>query len=589
MIRASERRKQRAATTLKREQAEPPRYRARRVTLLFLLSIAGLAVIWRAVDQQIFETDFLQQEGDRRHLRVVEVPAHRGMILDRRGEPLAVSTPVDSIWANPRVISTKLKDLAPLAAALGRDVKDLRKQLLRRQDRSFVYLKRRANPDLSERVMQVVRDKKLAGVELQREYRRFYPSGEVFAHVVGFTNIDDKGQEGIELAYNEWLSGTSGSKRVIRDGRARVVADVENIQSPKPGQTLTLSLDWRLQFLAYRELMAAVSKHKARSGSVVVLDAKTGEVLAMVNQPGFNPNSANKSGGRIRNRAMTDLFEPGSTMKPFIVATALERGKIHADAKVDTSPGRYKVGRNLIRDVRNYGLIDVATIIRKSSNVGISKIALTIPSRDLWESLSNLGFGSSSYSGFPGEAGGHLAAFQQWSKFDHATISFGYGLSVTPLQLARAYLVLAADGVSFPITMLRQEKPAKGKRVFKASTARIVRSMLEDVVSSGGTAPAAAIKGYRVAGKTGTVRKSISGGYAEDRFVSVFAGLAPAGNPRLVMVVMLDEPSAGKYYGGLVAAPVFSKVMGGALRLLNVSPDDPSHVGLRVAESVGRR
>lgn len=584
---ASERRKKRAATTLKREQAELPRYRARRWTLLTLLWIAGLAVIWRAVDQQIFETDFLQNEGDRRHLRVVEVPAHRGMILDRRGESLAVSTPVDSIWANPRVISTKSEGLASLAAALGWKVRDLQKQLLERSDRSFMYLKRRANPDLSERVMQIVRDEKLAGVELQREYRRFYPSGEVFAHVVGFTDIDDKGQEGMELAFDEWLSGTSGSKRVIKDGRARVVADVENIRSPRPGRTLALSLDWRLQFLAYRELKAAVSKHKARSGSVVVLDVKTGEVLAMVNQPAFNPNGSKRSGGRVRNRAVTDLFEPGSTMKPFIVASALENGLIQPGTRINTSPGQFKVGQNLIKDIRNYGTIDITTVIRKSSNVGISKIALNIPPERLWNSLLGLGFGTSSGSGFPGEAGGHLATFDQWSRFDHATISFGYGLSVTPLQLARAYSVLASDGISRPVTMQRRDEAEDGKRIFRASTARAVRSMLEAVVSSEGTAPAAAIKGYRVAGKTGTVHKSISGGYAEDRFFSVFAGMAPAGNPRLVAVVVIDEPSAGKYYGGQVAAPVFSKVMGGALRLLNVSPDELSRDGLRMAKAVG--
>lgn len=585
---AGEKRKKRAATTRKREQAELPRFRARRWTLLTLLWIAGVAVIWRAVDQQIFETDFLQHEGERRHLRVVEVPAHRGMILDRRGEPLAVSTPVDSIWANPRVISTKTEDLSALAKALGRDVKGLQKQLQQRHDRSFVYLKRRANPDLSEEVMQVVRKQKLAGVELQREYRRFYPSGEVFAHVVGFTDIDDKGQEGMELAYNDWLSGTSGSKRVIRDGRARVVADVENIQSPRPGQTLTLSLDWRVQFMAYRELKAAVSKHKARSGSVVVLDVKTGEILAMVNQPAFNPNGSKRGGGRIRNRAMTDLFEPGSTIKPFVVASALEKGVIRPDTKINTSPGRFKVGRNLIKDIRNYGVIDVATVIRKSSNVGISKIALDILPEDLWESFIGLGFGASTNSGFPGEVGGRLAAFDRWSKFDHATLAFGYGLSVTPLQLARAYSVLASDGVSRPVTIQRRDAPAEATRVFSPSTARTVRSMLEGVVSAKGTAPAAAIKGYRVAGKTGTVRKSISGGYAEDRFFSVFAGMAPASEPRLVTVVMIDEPSAGKYYGGQVAAPVFSNVMGGALRLLNVSPDEFPGDALRMAKSVGR-
>ncbi len=584
---AGERRKKRAATTLRREQAELPRFRARRWTLVTLLWIAGAAVIWRAVDQQIFETDFLQHEGERRHLRVVDVPAHRGMILDRRGEPLAVSTPVDSIWVNPRVISTNTEDLTSLAKVLGQDVKLLQKQLRQRQDRSFMYLKRRANPDLSEKVMQVVRSEKLAGVELQREYRRFYPSGEVFAHVVGFTNIDDKGQEGVELAFNDWLSGTSGSKRVIRDGRARVVADVENIQSPRPGQELTLSLDWRVQFMAYRALKVAVNKHKARSGSVVVLDVKTGEVLAMVNQPAFNPNGSKRGGGRIRNRAMTDLFEPGSTIKPFVVASALEKGLIQPGTKINTAPGRFKVGKNLIKDVRNYGVIDIATVIRKSSNVGISKIALGIPPVDLWESFLGLGFGTSTNSGFPGEVGGRLAAFDQWSKFDHATLAFGYGLSVTPLQLARAYSVLASDGLSRPVTIQRRETAVDGTRVFSASTARTVRSMLEAVVSSRGTAPAAAIKGYRVAGKTGTVRKSISGGYAEDRFFSVFAGMAPATNPRLVTVVMIDEPSAGKYYGGQVAAPVFSKVMGGALRLLNVSPDEFPGDSLRLAKSVG--
>ncbi len=584
---AGERRKKRAATTLRREQAELPRFRARRWTLVTLLWIAGAAVIWRAVDQQIFETDFLQHEGERRHLRVVDVPAHRGMILDRRGEPLAVSTPVDSIWVNPRVISTKTEDLSSLAKVLGQDVKLLQKQLRQRQDRSFMYLKRRANPDLSERVMQVVRSEKLAGVELQREYRRFYPSGEVFAHVVGFTNIDDKGQEGVELAFNDWLSGTSGSKRVIRDGRARVVADVENIQSPRPGQALTLSLDWRVQFMAYRALKIAVNKHKARSGSVVVLDVKTGEVLAMVNQPAFNPNGSKRGGGRIRNRAMTDLFEPGSTIKPFVVASALDKGLIQPGTRINTAPGRFKVGKNLIKDIRNYGVIDIATVIRKSSNVGISKIALGIPPVDLWESFLGLGFGTSTNSGFPGEVGGRLAAFDQWSKFDHATLAFGYGLSVTPLQLARAYSVLASDGLSRPVTIQRRETAVDGTRVFSASTARTVRSMLEAVVSSQGTAPAAAIKGYRVAGKTGTVRKSISGGYAEDRFFSVFAGMAPATNPRLVTVVMIDEPSAGKYYGGQVAAPVFSKVMGGALRLLNVSPDEFPGDSLRLAKSVG--
>ena len=582
---ASEKRKKRAATQLKQEQAELPRFRVRRWTVLTLLWIMGLAVIWRAVDQQVYQTDFLKHEGERRHLRVVEVPAHRGMIQDRRGEPLAVSAPVDSIWANPRVISTDKKDLAPIAKLLGQDVKELQRLLRKKSDRSFVYLKRRANPDLSAKVMQVAQKNKLAGIDVQREYRRFYPSGEVFSHVVGFTNVDDKGQEGMELAFDDWLKGTTGSKRVIKDGRSRIVADVENIRSPSPGHSLQLSLDRRLQFLAYRELKAAVAKHRARAGSVVILDVKTGEVLAMVNQPAFNPNGDGRSGGKVRNRAVTDLFEPGSTMKPFIVATALDNGLIRPETIIDTAPGQYKVGRNLIKDPRNYGKIDIGTVIRKSSNVGVSKIALNTSPEELWVNLLSLGFRSLPGSGFPGEAAGHLSDFDKWSKFEQATLSFGYGLSVTPLQLARAYAVLAADGVSRPVTLKRSYETVEGNRVFKAATARALRSMMEAVVSPQGTAPAAAIKGYRVAGKTGTVRKSIAGGYSEDRFFSVFAGMAPASNPSLVAVVMIDEPSTGKYYGGQVAAPIFSKVMGGALRLLNIAPDKmPSDV-LRMADA----
>jgi cell division protein FtsI (penicillin-binding protein 3) len=582
---ASNKRKKRAATMLKQEQARLPSYRLRRWTVLAFLCIAGVAVVWRAVDQQIFETDFLQREGERRHLRVMDVPAHRGMILDRSGEPLAISTPVDSIWVNPRVVSTETDDLQPVAKALGQSVKGLRKQILEHKDRSFLYLKRRANPDQSDQVMQAVRDNKLVGIDLQREYRRFYPSGEIFSHVVGFTNVDDQGQEGMELAFNELLKGTSGSKRVIKDGRSRVVENVENIQTPQPGHSLLLSLDRRLQFLAYRELKAAVIKNKARSGSAVVLDVKTGEILAMVNQPSFNPNGAKRSGSKLRNRAITDLFEPGSTMKPFVVACALDNGLVRPNTLINTAPGRYKVGHNLIKDVRNYGTIDVGTVIKKSSNVGISKIALSIPREDMWVSLLSLGFRAASASGFPGEAAGHLPDYDHWTDFDQATLAFGYGLSVTSLQLARAYAVIAADGISRPVTMERRYEPAEGFRVFKASSARAVRSMMEAVVSSGGTAPAAAVKGYRVAGKTGTVRKSIAGGYSDDKYFAVFAGMAPASNPRLVTVVMVNEPSAGKYYGGLVAAPVFSKIMGGALRLLNVAPDDLPDDGLRMARA----
>ncbi len=567
------RRKKQAQKVSQQETAPLPSYRARRWSLMTLLWAAFSVLVWRAVDQQIFETDFLQQEGQRRHLRVMEVPAHRGMIRDRRGEALAISTPVESVWVNPRRFRPDGAQLVALANALGRDAREMFDFLRAREDRSFVYLMRRVNPDVAEQVKELVEREDLQGLGLQREYRRYYPSGEVFSHIIGFTNVDDQGQEGIELAYDKWLQGTPGSKRVIRDGRARAVKDVENIKDPKAGKDLSLSLDWRLQYLAYRELKAAVTANKARSGSAVVLDVQSGEVLAMVNQPSYNPNDfGDRRGGGLRNRAMTDLFEPGSTMKPFTVAAALEMGKIRANTQVDTSPGSLQLGDAVIKDPRNYGLIDVPTVIRKSSNVGMSKIALNLQGPRLLQLFHDMGFGSPTSSGFPGERNGFLKEGRQLSKLDKAMMSFGYGLSVTTLQLARAYAVLAADGVVRPVSLMALEQPSPGERVLSAETTRQVRKMLESVVSREGTAPEAAINGYRVAGKTGTVKKSIKGGYADDRYTAVFAGMVPADRPRLVMVVMIDEPSAGEYYGGQVAAPVFSKVMSGALRILNIPP-----------------
>ncbi|MET0085992.1 MAG: penicillin-binding transpeptidase domain-containing protein [Sedimenticola sp.] len=577
---AGKKRQKRAAKALKQEKVALPSYRARRWTLLTLMGLASVALVWRAVDQQIFETDFLQTEGERRHLRVVEMSAHRGMIGDRHGEPLAISTPVDSIWANPRVLSPDRRVLAPLAKALGKGTNELRRLLAQRSNRSFVYLQRRVNPDLAEKVMALDID----GVELQREFRRYYPAGEIFSHVVGFTNVDDQGQEGLELAFDQWLQGKPGKKRVIRDGRARAVKDVESIQKPTPGKNLILSLDRRLQFLAYRELKAAVKRHKAKSASAVMLDARTGEVLAMVNQPSYNPNgSKNARGGRFRNRALTDVFEPGSTMKPFTVSAALESGRYRPGTAIETAPGFYKVGRHQIKDNRNYGKIDVETVLRKSSNVGASKIALDLPREELWNHFFKLGFGDPTNTGFPGEVNGQLTPHLNWTKIDHATLSFGYGLSVTPLQLARAYAVLAADGVRYPVSLLRLEEKPRGERVMSAGVARDVRRMLKAVVSTEGTAPEAAVAGYQVAGKTGTVKKITSSGYSEDKYLAVFAGMAPVSDPRLVMVVMIDEPRAGEYYGGQVAAPVFSKVMAGALRLLNVAPDNLPNSSVRLA------
>ncbi len=557
----------------KGQQAElkrVPSYRARRNTVLVVLALACASLIWQSIDRQVFQTAFLQEQGERRYLRVVEVDASRGMITDRNGEPLAISTPVKTVTANPRRLQGDAQTLGALATTLSIDPDKLRRLLS--SDRGYVYLRRRINPDLAEKV----RELDLQGIDLESEYRRFYPSGEVMAHMVGFTNIDDQGQEGLELLYDGWLSGTSGAKRVIQDGKGHVVEQVENIRSPSPGKDLVTSLDRRLQFLAYRELKAAVNKHRAHSGSAVILDARTGEILAMVNSPSYNPNAPrNSHRSSLRNRAVTDVFEAGSTMKPFTVAAALENGRIKPDSPIDVTPGQLKVGRYLVRDHRNYGMIDVATVLRKSSNVGASKIALSMEPETLWSIYSHLGFGETSGSQFPGESSGRLPYFSDWSPFEQATLSFGYGLSVTPLQLARAYAVLANDGIRLPVSLLKLNQVPAGERVLRKSTARALVKMLETVVSDEGSAPLAAIPGYRVAGKTGTAKKAVAGGYAEDKYLSLFVGMAPASDPRLVMVVMIDEPQGKDYYGGLVAAPVFAKVMSGALRLLNIPPDKP--------------
>lgn len=553
------------------EERTLPSYPGRRMLILgVLVAVVGL-LVWRAVYLQVVTRDFLQYQGDARHLRVVSVPAHRGMITDRRGEPLAISTPVHSVWVNPQEIHIDGRHLAPLAKLLDLNQADLRRTIAERSDRQFVYLKRHVTPDIAAKVHTLG----APGVFLQREYRRYYPAGEVAAHVVGFTDIDDQGQEGIELAYNDWLQGTPGSKRVIKDRLGRIVEDVERIRARHPGNTLALSIDRRLQYLAYRELKAAVIEHKARSGSAVLMDASTGEVLALVNQPSYNNNDrSGMQGSRYRNRAVTDVFEPGSTIKPFTVAAALQSGKYRPDTPVDTAPGRLRVGRDTVRDVHDYGLLDVSHVIIKSSNVGASKIALSLEPHRLWSLFRQLGFGSATGSSFPGESGGHLMHYHRWHPIEQATMAFGYGLSVTPLQLAQAYAVLASDGYRRPVSFLRIDSAVEGERILSARVSRQVRNMLESVVSPSGTGNRARVPGYRVAGKTGTVHKSTAQGYAEDRYIAVFAGMAPASRPRLVLVVMINEPSNGEYYGGQVAAPVFSKVMGGALRLLDIPPDN---------------
>ena len=548
-----------------------PQYPLRRWFILSAFLCGMLVLSCRAVYLQLWNNDFLQEHGDARSIRVVEIPSHRGVISDRNGEQLAMSTPVDSIWANPRKVFEDVEKLPALAKALDMTVKELHQNLRDRINREFIYLRRHATPDVVAAVQQL----EIKGVSTQREYKRYYPAAEVISHIIGFTNIDDQGQEGLELAYDKWLAGEPGLKRVLKDRLNRVIENIESIKAPVPGKDLELSIDRRVQYLAYRELAAAVKYHRAKGGSLVMLDVKTGEVMAMVGQPSYNPN--NRSGLKshyYRNRAVTDVFEPGSTMKPFTVAIGLESGNFRPLSPIETTPGYLKVGEHTIRDIRNYGEIDVTTVITKSSNVGASKIALSIEPEQYWDALSRFGFGQPTGSGFPGESNGSLNPYNTWSDVEMATLSFGYGLSVTPLQLAHAYSVLASGGVMLPVSFLKVTSPVSGQRVLPESVARQVRKMLETVVSAEGTGKRASIRGYRVIGKTGTVHKSVRGGYSDDRYLSLFAGIAPASEPRFAMIVLIDEPTGDHYYGGVVAAPVFARVMEGAFRILNIPPDD---------------
>jgi len=567
-----------------REMGKITEFPMRRWFLLGIYTIGMVGLLFRAVDLQVLNKEFLQDHGDARALRVVKIPAHRGMITDRNGESLAISTPVNSIWAVPRKVLASDSNLDQLAEYLQINGEELTTLLKDRIGRQFVYLKRHVAPALAEEVMLL----DIPGISLQREYRRYYPAGEVTSHVLGFTNIDDSGQEGLELAYDGWLKGLPGSKRVLKDRLGRVIENIESISTPNPGKQLVLSIDRRVQYLAYRELKTAVNHHKARAGTLVMLDVSTGEIVAVVGQPSFNPN--NRTGlksGNYRNRALTDVFEPGSTLKPFTIAAALESGLYDSKTTIDTRPGFFKVGDHIIRDHRDYGVIDLATIIKKSSNIGASKIALSLEPQDFWTTLARVGFGQATGSGFPGEASGFLNSYNNWSEVEQATMSFGYGMSVTALQLAQAYMAFASDGMMLPVSFLKVEEPVSASRVFSASVARKVRAMLEAVVQKGGTGYRASIEGYRVSGKTGTVRKTVAGGYSEDRYLSLFAGMAPASNPRLIAVVIIDEPQGEQYYGGLVAAPVFSNVMAGALRLLDIPPDDLSALNGQIIAAGG--
>ncbi|MDP1520040.1 penicillin-binding transpeptidase domain-containing protein [Porticoccus litoralis] len=541
------------------------------VTVLATLPVAGL---WHIAQLQVMPDvdkgyEFLQGQGMARTLRTESIPAYRGVITDRRGEPLAVSTPVVTLWANPQLVNVESPALKELAKTLAISHGELKQRLIRYAGKEFMYLERQLTPEQAEEALRL----EIPGIYGQGEYKRFYPAGEVTSQLVGFTNIDDHGQEGMELAYDEWLTGVPGAKQVLKDLKGRVIKELGLLRSEKAGENLALSIDLRLQYTAYRELKEAVNKFQAASGSVVLLDARTGEVLAMANQPSFNPNDRGQlNSDALRNRAVTDLVEPGSTMKPLTVLAALESGKYVPETVIDTNPGYIRVGRKTFYDHRNYGVIDLTTLLMKSSQVGTTKIALDLEPEHIREMFARVGIGESPGTGFPGETPGSLPDHRRWRPVERANFAFGHGLSASALQIAQAYAVLANNGIKKPVTLLKTETVPEGVPVVDAELVAKLRTMMTSVTGSGGTATRAAIPAYEVAGKTGTVHKVGKNGYEKNRYVGMFAGMVPADNPRLVAVVVINDPKGGKYFGGEVAAPVFGNVVADALRMLKVPP-----------------
>jgi len=549
------------------------------VVAVLLVLVAG-AILFKMVSLYTSEQAFLQQQGDARSLRTRLTPAHRGLITDRHGEPLAVSAPVATIWADPKEIDIQSQELVRMARLLDLNPQALLGELKSSAERRFMYIKRQVTPELAERVSEL----RISGIHVDQSFKRFYPAAEVTTHLVGFTNVDGEGQEGLELAFNEVLRGEPGRSLVLQDRKGRTVKHLQNLQQAMPGENLALSIDLRLQYLAYKELKDAVQTHKADSGSAVILDARTGEVLAMVNQPSYNPNDRSSlDTGALRNRAMTDTFEPGSTMKPITVAAALMSGDYKVDDIIDTSPGFIRVRGASIRDHRNYGNLDMTGIITKSSNVGVTKLALAMEHDSVRNLMANMGLGRQTTTGFPGERSGVLPYLSERQEVERATLSYGYGLSSTPLQLAQSYIPFANGGRLLPVSLYKQSESPIGERVMPKDVADAVLHMMETVIGPKGTARKAAVTGYRVGGKTGTAHKAIAGGYDDDAYISVFAGIAPISDPRIVMVVMVDNPKGQEYYGGEVAAPVFARVMSGVLRLMNVSPDNWPQTEAQVA------
>ncbi|PAU57812.1 peptidoglycan D,D-transpeptidase FtsI family protein [Pseudomonas indica] len=542
--------------------------------VLVLLALMSGAIAWRIIDLQVVDRDFLKEQGDARSMRHIPIPAHRGLITDRNGEPLAVSTPVITLWANGKELQAARDQWPRLAAALGQEPTTFAQRLEQNAGREFMYLVRGLTPEKGQSIL----DLKIPGVYSIEEFRRFYPAGEVTAHVVGFTDIDDRGREGMELAFDEWLAGVPGKRQVLKDRRGRLIKDVQVVKNAKAGKALALSIDLRLQYLAHRELRNAMQEFGAKAASLVMIDVKTGEILAMVNQPTYNPNNRrNLQPAAMRNRAMIDVFEPGSTVKPFSIAAALGTGRWKPESTVDTYPGSLQIGRYTIRDVSRGGVLNLTGILMKSSNVGISKIAFDIGAEPIYAVMQQAGLGQDTGLGFPGERVGNLPNYRVWKKAETATLAYGYGLSVTAVQLAHAYAVLANQGQNVPLSMVRLDNKPAPTQVIDREIAHTVLGMLQAVVEEpGGGGARAKVPGYHVGGKSGTARKAAVGskGYVEHAYRSFFAGVAPIANPRIAVVVMIDEPSNGAYYGGLVSAPVFGKVMAGALRLMNIAPDD---------------
>lgn len=548
----------------------PPLAGGRFFFILLVVGLASAILIGRITLLQVIDRPFLQSQGDARTLRHEAIPAHRGMITDRNGEPLAISTPVVTLWANPQELPGDAIQRVMLAQALGMSLDDFDARVARFASREFMYLRRHMTPEAAQRVL----DLRTPGVYQQREYKRYYPAGEVVAQLLGVTNVDDVGQEGLELAYQPYLAGHPGQRRVIKDRRGRLVRELGVIRDAQPGGELTLSIDQRIQYMAYRELRAAVTEHEADGGVLVMMDARTGEVLAMANLPSYNPNNrAGLDPRGLRNQALVDVFEPGSVMKPLAMAAILESGVFDRDVVVDTSPGWMRIDQFTIRDIRNYGQLDLAGILEKSSNIGMSRLALQLSDTAIWEKYNQLGFGQGPGTGFPGESTGSLPAPVRWSRSERAALSYGYGLSTSALQIASAYTALANGGERLPPSLLRLSEPPPGIPAISPSVADDLLDVLETSVGAYSGGRRARVEGYRVGGKTGTVRKSGQQGYATDAYRSVFAGIAPISDPRIVTVVMIDNPQAGQFYGGAVAAPVFSSVTGNALRLLDVPPD----------------